>query len=600
MTTTTFEQFATEFAAKVLLEFTALSDEEKEKIFEEFKKVVANYTPYHPTDPKNYPKTAAALFYFVWNKLEYNWTYPLKWNTLCESYEKCDELRFEEALEDYYVSLLDSLVIPPTPPPLDISSFRFPIMKKGTPEEAYEAASHLYPLVSSSGLESKKSREVCGYRVVKKLGEGAYGKVYLTDDGKALKIVDQQWDPRTGMNGGVFDEVVYQSELDNPYITKILDVEFDCKGDEDKKEMAILMPLAVGTLYDLKQNPTWNFSSKNRYASGIKALRFKLAHDIVCGVNYLHKNNIMSLDLKPQNILLFLNDRKEDKFGLSATISDLGLAQNIYGERWRGPNEIVSGIYRDPRLSCEIDHKYNENVDIWSLGLILMDIFFNYQIPEQDSGIDLPKTISKSILTKLEMNSDFTQELLEVEKPNENAIWCLAIDDYLREKKIKLSTSLEPYLRDRLFFASRYYTPEEYKNIWQVIDAALQLDIKKRASAEHLLHLPLFDSMYEDMPTCNYVPLKYIEFEEENKFIDDDKSLTPRVKNIARFYIKRIIDANIKPTPEPWVIEFAAIDWALKYYNNSNTKFALKEPLELQDKVLKVLGRNLMVGFRGD
>ena len=81
------------------------------------------------------------------------------------------------------------------------------------------------------------------------------------------------------------------------------------------------------------------------------------------GLNYMHLQNITHRDMKPENILLVSRDMEN----FDIKIADLGFAQKF--DKNAGL-ELVLGtpLYMAPEL---VKHqKYDEKVDVWSLGII--------------------------------------------------------------------------------------------------------------------------------------------------------------------------------------------------------------------------------------
>uniref|UniRef100_A0A8C5MYP6 Protein kinase domain-containing protein n=1 Tax=Leptobrachium leishanense TaxID=445787 RepID=A0A8C5MYP6_9ANUR len=83
--------------------------------------------------------------------------------------------------------------------------------------------------------------------------------------------------------------------------------------------------------------------------------------ELVCGLEYLHKNGVIHRDLKPANILL-------DAVG-HLKISDFGLAlEGMFGKKTAREYAGTSG-YIAPEM--EKGRRYNAGVDWWALGIIL-------------------------------------------------------------------------------------------------------------------------------------------------------------------------------------------------------------------------------------
>lgn len=113
--------------------------------------------------------------------------------------------------------------------------------------------------------------------------------------------------------------------------------------------------LAGGELYDriLKMK---RFSEKDAA---------KIIHQILLGLNYMHKKNIVHRDIKPENILLNSADINK----LDVKITDFGFAKCYDPENFEGMDEILgSPLYMAPEIVKKL--RYDSKVDIWSLGIM--------------------------------------------------------------------------------------------------------------------------------------------------------------------------------------------------------------------------------------
>lgn len=606
--------------------------DEARKAFEQFMKY---YSGTRAVSENDTMLLRGVIFFALWKQLGFDEIfYSLSAHQMCknmDSFANCDMDTFFQLLNKYYQLIIKNTddynaIFDIEDEDDDVDEFgdskeevevvnegKIDILERGTVEEANLTVQFIFGSIKSK--TKPVIGQVCGQDFVTELGEGVYGKVYKTADNKAIKIVDREWNPKRGIKGQTLDEVIYQSHFKNPYITPILDVTWRCVDNPSK--MAITMPIAeAGTLDDLLyKNDNWSFSLTNQpvdVVKGIKALRFKFAHDILCALNYMHKKNIMFLDLKLANILLFRFLKTIDPFGIRAEISDPGLAQNINGGHWKGPNEIVTASHRDPRLSCEIDEfTYGAPVDMWSFGILLQELFFGYIIPFE-SKYEIqnePMVASEIILTRLQTTPKFRSELSSQKWSPDNA-WCRALVDtsvsHNSPRKVK---TFEEILPDREWFKTYYYTPEEYKNIWNVIDACMQYDADNRPSAEDLLSkFPLFQSK-EFNDTCMYTPdeskyeSKYEHEEFNSEFIQE--YLGKNVIDYAKYLVSEIKangmwDAELKSADRRDVKEVqmihAALDLAAKMKNHYSEDLQLDaEEVALEDKIIAdiVKTRNL-------
>lgn len=98
-------------------------------------------------------------------------------------------------------------------------------------------------------------------------------------------------------------------------------------------------------------------------------------------INYIHKLNIIHRDLKPENILL--ESKKVDNFDIK--ISDFGLSCFFDPKKGLG-DHVGSPSYMAPEIIK--GEKYNEKVDIWSIGVITYILLtgrlpFNGKTPDE-------------------------------------------------------------------------------------------------------------------------------------------------------------------------------------------------------------------------
>lgn len=92
-------------------------------------------------------------------------------------------------------------------------------------------------------------------------------------------------------------------------------------------------------------------------------IQIKFMLDIFKGLSFLHENKIIHRDIKPANILIKQNFFKLSDFGSSKTVDTLKTMTNTMG--------VGTLFYMAPEISSG---KYNYKVDIWSVGIILLEI----------------------------------------------------------------------------------------------------------------------------------------------------------------------------------------------------------------------------------
>lgn len=87
------------------------------------------------------------------------------------------------------------------------------------------------------------------------------------------------------------------------------------------------------------------------------------------GLKYIHSAGVIHRDLKPENILINGSDCK-------LKITDFGLARGVVKEpdTTKLTEYVVTRWYRAPEIMCSSRH-YDENVDVWSAGCIMAELY---------------------------------------------------------------------------------------------------------------------------------------------------------------------------------------------------------------------------------
>ena len=140
----------------------------------------------------------------------------------------------------------------------------------------------------------------------------------------------------------------------------------------------IISSESFGIIIPLFKSDLYNFL--RQYGSLLtRENKIQIIHSILLGLQVLHKNSIIHRDLKPQNILLNWKFYEEDCRieNLEVCISDLGLGKKIYQDIKIGGNTHTPGMctmtYRAPEII--MNKGYNFPSDLWSIGVITMEVF---------------------------------------------------------------------------------------------------------------------------------------------------------------------------------------------------------------------------------
>lgn len=194
------------------------------------------------------------------------------------------------------------------------------------------------------------------FDIVKKLGQGTYGKVQLginkeTGQEVAIKTIRKCKIETEADLIRIRREIQIMSSVRHPNIIHIYEV------FENREKMVLVMEYAAGgELYD--------YLSERKVLSEDEARR--IFRQIATAIYYCHKHNICHRDLKLENILLDeVGNAKIADFGLSNVFSYSSLLSTFCGSPLYASPEIVKGTpYHGPEVDC------------WSLGVLLYTLVY--------------------------------------------------------------------------------------------------------------------------------------------------------------------------------------------------------------------------------
>lgn len=228
-----------------------------------------------------------------------------------------------------------------------------------------------------SQFTSEELSEVGNYKIIKQIGEGSFGKVYLASHKPTHRKVVLKTSDKNDPN--VVREVFYHRQFDFPFITKLYEVivtetkvwmalEY-CSGKELYEHLLLLHRIPMDECA-------------------------RLFSQIVSAVHYAHSLNCVHRDLKLENILL-------DKKG-NAKLTDFGFTRECVS---KSSLETICGttVYMAPELTQRKPYD-GFKIDIWSLGIILYTMI-NGTMPFDED--DEAKTKWKIVNDVPEFNDEF-------------------------------------------------------------------------------------------------------------------------------------------------------------------------------------------------
>lgn len=203
------------------------------------------------------------------------------------------------------------------------------------------------------------------YILGKTIGEGTFGKVklgthILTGETVAVKILERERIKEIADVQRVAREIHILKRVQHPHIIQLYEI------IETPRQLFLIMEYCNGgELFDhivecgrVPESDAWRFM-----------------HQILSGVEQIHKINVVHRDLKPENLLLAKgNNIKIVDFGLSNIYKDDQLLKTACGSPCYAPPEMIAGHWYVP--SC---------CDVWSCGVIMFALVCGY-LPFEDTN----------------------------------------------------------------------------------------------------------------------------------------------------------------------------------------------------------------------
>ena len=198
----------------------------------------------------------------------------------------------------------------------------------------------------------KPKSQKATYKIIKKIGEGSFGVVYLAQYIKTSSLCVVKKIDFTGLSKEEikesYNEVNILKKLDHPNIIKFIEVK------PTKKYIEIITEYAErGDLYN-----QLNIQKEKKIHFPEKIIIDWLIQ-ICQALKYIHSKHIIHRDIKPHNIFLTKKGSiKLGDFGVSKRLNNtLEKAKTFVGTAYYLPPEVIDG------------KKYSYLADMWSLGV---------------------------------------------------------------------------------------------------------------------------------------------------------------------------------------------------------------------------------------
>lgn len=204
-------------------------------------------------------------------------------------------------------------------------------------------------------LSQKFATTLDDFEILNKIGKGSFGTVYkikrkADNNIYVLKQIGISHLSPQARNSAV-NEVQILASLRNPYIVKYYE------SFVDRSHLNIVMEYCEGGDLDsyIKKHVNRLIPEKRIW---------KMFIQLLVGLHYIHKKNIVHRDLKTLNVFV---TKEED-----IRIGDMGLAKVLDCSGKFAHSVVGTPYFISPEI-CE-RKPYNDKTDIWSLGCILYEL----------------------------------------------------------------------------------------------------------------------------------------------------------------------------------------------------------------------------------
>ena len=213
--------------------------------------------------------------------------------------------------------------------------------------------------------DRRLGKEVVGgqYRVLRRLGRGGFGVVYLVETvlgglKRALKVLHSEWATEPKVRERFVQEAVLLEGVNHPNVARC----YAAGTMEDDQELYLLFELVDGVQLSRVLS-----DAQAQGHSGLDPVRaVKLAKQVASGLVAAHASRVLHRDLKPENLLVVDEGTENEQI----KIVDFGIAKALDRDGLSTRHVVGTPEYLAPeqlRPGNELDAR----VDLWQLGATL-------------------------------------------------------------------------------------------------------------------------------------------------------------------------------------------------------------------------------------
>lgn len=293
------------------------------------------------------------------------------------------------------------------------------------------------------------------FDIISKIGQGGFGIVYKARDIKtgnivALKQINKISKSNEGFPQPAFREILLLRDLKG--CSNIIDLKDVVTCDIEKN---------VFIVYNYSEYDMHNLIY-HKFPMSLLQVKSYLKQMII-GIKELHSNGYIHRDIKPSNFLISSEN--------IVTLIDFGLSRKIShgfnkAQSSRYTDSVGTYFYRAPEIILG-DSNYSTEIDIWSLGCTLYEMITR-----------------ENLFSKCNTDADIANQIIQIfGLPNEKELKNLST---LPNKDLFLNCKKRSTLTPDEFFEDKI--PEEFKPMKNLLLQMLQIDPKKRITADDALN----------------------------------------------------------------------------------------------------------------
>ena len=219
------------------------------------------------------------------------------------------------------------------------------------------------------------------YKLIEKIGEGAFGSIYKGENSRTKELVAIKVEPINNNTKLLKNEsIIYQYLINNEGLPNVK------WFGKDKINYYMVINLLGESLQTLKERKH-NFSLKLVLQIGIQIIKL---------LKMIHNKGLIHRDIKPDNFLLGLNDKNRQIY-----IIDFGFCKSFLNDNKHIDMKKTNNIIGTNNFASVNAHDFNElsrRDDLESLGYMLIYFYFGELMWKDYSNNEMIKIMKNNII----------------------------------------------------------------------------------------------------------------------------------------------------------------------------------------------------------